>query len=616
MIQVTNLSKAYGAQVLFEDINFSLGKGERIGLVGRNGSGKSTLFKILLHEEFSDHGEVSYPKNYSIGTLKQHLSFSQPTILQECATALRGDEEFDQYKVEKMLFGLGFKAEDLQRPPADFSGGYQIRLNLAKLLLTNPNCLLLDEPTNYLDIVSMRWLTRFLQNFRGELILITHDRGFMNNVTTHTMGLWRQKLVKIAGNSDKYYEQILQEEEIYEKTRVNSERKRKDLEEFVNRFKAKASKATQAQSRLKLLEKMPELDELALMSTLDFEFNHKECPGKTLMEIRDLSFSYPLQQPIMEEINFSISRGDKIAVIGKNGKGKSTLLNLLAGELLPQEGSVSRNVNLLPGHFGQTNINRLNLDLTIEEEVASVDPSLSLQRVRSICGTMMFSGDLAKKKIKVLSGGERARVLLAKLLARPTNLLLLDEPTNHLDQESVESLILELQNYPGAVVFVTHSESMLREVASKLVVFHHGKVEFLNDSYDDFLKKIGWEEEGADSGVLSKVKVRLSRQDEKRMRSEIIVQRSRELAPLKKRMQDLEDKIVQLELEQGQLEAALIELAVSGQSKKIQESSQRLGEIKNQIEVFFDELATTGLKHDEIQETYEKKLKLIESSGA
>lgn len=609
MIQVSQLTKGYGTQVLFEDISFTLGKGERVGLVGRNGTGKSTLFKILLGEESPDAGDVIIPKNYQIGTLKQHLQFTQPTILQECMTALKGDAQFDEYKVEKMLLGLGFKAEDYQRPPSDFSGGYQIRLNLAKVLLADPDCLLLDEPTNYLDIVSMRWLSKFLRSFRGEIILITHDRGFMDEVTTHTMGIWRQKLVKIKGSSEKYFEQILLEEEIYEKTRVNNERKRKDLEEFVARFKAKASKATQAQSRMKLLEKMPELNELAMVATLDFEFNHKECPGKVLMEIKDVGFGYN-QDLLLDDLNFSILKGDKIAIIGKNGKGKSTLLNLLSGELKPRQGQISPNVNLLIGHFGQTNINRLDLERTIEEEVASVDMTLGQQRVRNICGTMMFTGDLAKKKIKVLSGGEKARVLLAKLLAKPTNLLLLDEPTNHLDQESVESLTLELQNYPGAVVIVTHSETMLRDVANKLVVFHHEKVEYMVETYDDFLKKIGWDEE--ENVTEEKPKERVSRQDLKRMRSEMIIERSREISPLKKRMETLEKDIIKLEEEQTKLEADLIDLAAKSDSKRIQEVSQRLGFVKKKVEDSFEELTEVNIKHDDLFKKYEAKLKDLE----
>lgn len=611
MIQAVGLTKGYGTQVLVENISFTLGKGERVGLVGRNGSGKSTLFRIILGEESADQGELIIPRNYRIGTLKQHLHFTQSTILQEGMTALRAEAQFDEYKVEKMLMGLGFRKEDMDKAPSDFSGGYQIRLNLAKVLLEEPDCLLLDEPTNYLDILSMRWLVKFLRNFKGEMIIITHDRGFMDEVTTHTMGIWRQKLVKIPGNTDKYFEQIVLEEEIHEKTRVNSEKKRKDLQDFVDRFRAKATKAAQAQSRLKLLEKMPEIEALAMVASLDFEFNHKECPGKVLMEAMDLSFGYD-SSLLFKDLSFSIIRGEKVAIIGKNGKGKSTLLNLLAGELAPVHGTITKNVNLLLGHFGQTNINRLDFENTIEEEISMAAPDLSRDRVRAICGTMMFSGDLAKKKIKVLSGGERARVLLGKLLVKPTNLLLLDEPTNHLDQESVEALTLELQNYPGAVVIVTHSEGLLRAVAQSLIVFHEGRAEYLRETYDGFLNKIGWEEEREERPVQKQAE-RLSRTELKRLRSDAIIERSREASPLKKKMEGLEKRIMDWEEEQSVLESSLIDLAEKGDSKKIQEMSQRLGVVKRSIDGAFEELTDVTLKHDEIMQKWEMRLKELES---
>ncbi len=612
MIQAVGLEKGYGTQLLFQSVTFTLGRGERVGLVGRNGTGKSTLFKIILGEESPDSGEVIFPKGYVVGTLKQHLVFTEPTILAECVTALRGENAaFEQYKAEKMLLGLGFRIEDFSRSPSDFSGGYQIRLNLAKVLVSEPDCLLLDEPTNYLDIVSLRWLAKFLRDFKGELILITHDRGFMDEVTTHTMGIWRQKLVKIPGTSLKYFEQIILEEEIYEKTRQNSEKKRKDLEDFVDRFRAKASKAAQAQSRLKLLEKMPELEALSMMASLDFEFTFRECPGKVLLEARDLTFGYG-GDTLIRNLSFSILRNDKIAIIGKNGKGKSTLLNLLSGDLEPVSGGIQRNVNLLIGHFGQTNINRLNLDNTIEEEIMAADPTIGLQRARSLAGIMMFSGDLAKKKIKVLSGGERARVLLAKLLARPTNLLLLDEPTNHLDQESVEALSLELRSYPGAVVIVTHSEAMIREVATKLVVFHHGKAEYFPETYDDFLRKIGWEEEIVPTPATKSPDSRPGRQELKRLRSELIIERGRELNPKKKKIEALEKEIMSLETEQEAIEASLIKSAAEGDSKKIQDSSQRLGAVKKRIEEAFEELTDLTLVHDEIFSRYEARLLELE----
>jgi len=346
------------------------------------------------------------------------------------------------------------------------------------------------------------------------------------------------------------------------------------------------------------------------MASLDFEFNFQECPGKILVEAKDLEFGYA-SPSLIKDLSFPILRDDKIAIIGKNGKGKSTLLNLLSGELSPRSGETQNNVNLLLGHFGQTNINRLNLENTIEEEILSANPMIGLQRARSIAGVMMFSGDLAKKKIKVLSGGERARVLLGKLLVKPTNLLLLDEPTNHLDQESVESLTLELQNYPGAVVIVTHSEMMLKDVAKKLIVFHHDKVEFFQSNYEDFLSKIGWDEEVTDE-VTVKSDNRPSRQETKRMRSELIIERGRELNPLKKKIEVLEKEIMKLEEEEKTLESELIEFATQNDSKKIQEKSQRLAIVKKRVDEAFEELSSVTISHDDIFKSYEEKLKELD----
>jgi ATP-binding cassette subfamily F protein 3 len=432
----------------------------------------------------------------------------------------------------------------------------------------------------------------------------------MDEVTTHTMGIWRQKLVKVKGNSEKYFEQLIAEEEVYEKTRQNIERKRKDLEEFVNRFKAKASKATQAQSRMKMLEKMTSLEELAAIATLDFSFHYKECPGKILLELKDLSFGYT-DENLVSDLNLSVQKGDKIAVIGKNGRGKSTLLNLIGKELTPKTGSVYYNPNTLPGHFGQTNITRLEMQKTIEEEITSADPMMSVQKARNIAGTMMFTGDLSQKKISVLSGGERARVLLGKILARPTNLLLLDEPTNHLDQNSVDALIDELVDYEGAAIVVTHSEDFLRRYANKLIVFQNNKVEFLPYTYDEFLEKIGWEDESLEKKQTPKSD-KISRADAKRMRSELVVERSRALSSLKKEMEKLEKQIVKDEEDIQKVENQLVNDASTLDGKKISELSQRLGALKKDVDTNFEKLTEITMEHDEKFASYESKLKELD----
>ena len=376
MIQVDGLSLAYQGETLFDDACFSLQPKERCALVGRNGSGKSSLFRQLTGQETPDKGTIAKRKNYIIGTLNQHIVFTRPTLIEEAALGLRPNEQDCIYKAETILFGLGFKDEDLDRSPEEFSGGYQLRLHLAKVLVGEPDCLLLDEPTNYLDITSIRWFTKFLHEWSGEFILISHDREFLDSVSTHTMGIHRQKISKVQGTTISFYEQIMQQEEIYEKTRQNLEKKREHLQGFIDRFGAKASKATQAQSKQKMLSRIPVLENLKNLFHLDFEFNEANFPGKKMLEAQAVSFSYDptSDQPLIENFSLEVEKGDRIAIIGKNGRGKSTLLRLLAGELDPISGTTKRSDNLSIGYFGQTNIDRLHPKHTIEEEIASANP--------------------------------------------------------------------------------------------------------------------------------------------------------------------------------------------------------------------------------------------------
>lgn len=493
MLCLRGLEKMFGSQILLEEASLQMEPGERLGLVGRNGSGKSTLLRMILDEVHPDAGKIVLPRDYRIGYLAQHLHFTMPTILEEGCLGLTPEEEWDHYKVERILFGLGFTDADMARAPAEFSGGFQIRLNLAKVLVSQPNLLLLDEPTNYLDIVSIRWITRFLRAWPNELVLISHDREFLDSVTTHTAVIHRHKIKRLAGPTAKLYAQIEQEEETYEKTRLGQEKKRKHAEAFINRFRAQASKAAMVQSRVRALEKMPAREQLSTIRDLDFNFHYAPIAAKTLMEVSHLRFGFDPQQPLIADLSCKIQAHDRIAIIGKNGTGKTTLLNLLAREFPPTSGSLTTHPSLKVGYFGQTNIERLHTGSTVEEEVERANPLLSRTQVRGICGLMMFSGDHAEKQIKHISGGERSRVMLGKILAMPANLLFLDEPTNHLDMESIESLMESIEAFEGASVVVTHSEAILRRIATQLIVFHHDRVEWFNGTYDEFLEKIGWE---------------------------------------------------------------------------------------------------------------------------
>ncbi len=610
MIQAKNLSKHFGGQELFDRVSFQLGNRERVGLVGRNGSGKSTLFKLILGELSADSGEISIPKGYRLGALEQHIHFTKKTVLEECIQVLNPDD-FLEHEAEKILFGLGFSDEDMQKDPQSFSGGYQIRINLTKVLLQSPNLLLLDEPTNYLDIVSVRWLKSFLKNFPGEIMLITHDREFMDDVVTHTMGLHRQQLKKIKGDTAKFYELILQEEEMYEKTRENLDKKRKEMEAFVERFKAKASKAAQAQSRMKALQKMSTMDKLNDVDILGFRFRFIECPGKQIAEVKHLSFSYDgsKDNALFHNLSFPINREDRIGIIGKNGKGKSTLLNVIGKVLEPISGSVGYHPSSKIGHFGQTNINRLTMENTIAEEIQAENSELSISGVRNICGTMMFESDLAKKKIKVLSGGERARVLLGKILARPVNLLLLDEPTNHLDMESIESLTEEIGNFPGAVVIVTHSEIMLRNLATKLVIFHNGNAEFFNGNYDDFLEKIGWESE--ESKTTKSPKRKLTEKEIKQRRAEIATDRAKLLRPLKEEIERVETEITNNENLLLRISGELEKAAITQDSAKLNDYTHAVGKLNQLIENLFEKLTNTNDCIEFLNKKYDHELEQL-----
>jgi len=606
MIQLTNISKSFAKQELFSNLNLRLNPGNKIGLVGRNGSGKSTLFKIILGEETSNDGDITIPKGYKIGALKQHLEFSERTLRDETALALNEDDKFSIYKVEKILFGLGFTHEDLDKDPLSFSGGFQIRINLAKLLLTEPNMLLLDEPTNYLDILSLRWLKVFLKNFDGEVILITHDRDFMDSITTHTMGLVRKSLYLIAGNTHKFYEQLKSNDELYEKQKISQDKKVKELEEFIAKNKARASTSAQAQSKVKQLEKMEILDNLGFDNTLSFDFNYKDTPAKVLVEVKDLSFGYTKDNILFKDISFALKKGETLGIIGKNGKGKSTLLNTIAKELTQISGSVDFHGTTSFGHFGQTNIAHLNPNNTVMDEIYLGNPKLAESTVRSICGNMMFSDDNAKKKVSLLSGGEKSRVMLGKILAQDVNLLFLDEPTNHLDMDSIDALTNAISNFEGSSIIVTHSEELLRRVCDRLIVFTKDGASYFDGNYDDFLEKIGWEDEEEEKEP--KKESINNKKENKKLRSELIQQRSKLTSPLKKKVEKLENSIMQIEEQIELNQKELITASNNKDNSKVIELSSIVLKQEKEVEENFEELEITQTQLDEINDEYEKKL--------
>lgn len=602
MISLQNISKQYTGRTLFSGVSFDIREGEKIGLVGRNGHGKTTLFRIITGGEEPDEGKVIMPNNYRIGYLDQHLTLTELTVLEEGCKGLGEHEKDEEWRVKKILSGLGFSDDDFYRSPSEFSGGYQVRIALAKVLVSSPNMLLLDEPTNFLDIVSIRWLEKFLKSWRSELVVISHDRNFMDSVTTHIAGIHRGVVRKIHGKTEKYYEQLYAEEEIHEKRRLNDEKKRKQVEEYINTFRAKARHAKSVQSSIKRLEKMEKFEKLGGIHTLSFSFTPAPFQAKEIMHVHNLKFSYDGEEPyLIDDLNFNVEKDDKICIIGKNGRGKTTLLKLLHGRLTPLHGKVRTHALAQTAYFEQANTAELHDDNTVEDEIASSRAYMDRTRIRGICGAMMFQGDDALKKIKVLSGGERSRVLLGKQLACPANLLLLDEPTHHLDMESCQAMIDAVKEFPGAALVVAHDENFLREVATKLIVFQGGGVSVYPGPYEEFLERVGWEDEEKRSSAKDK-----NRKEDRRARAEFIALRSKTLKPLEERMKSLEEKIASNEDRLSAVNTELIEASEQCNAENIAGLSKEMKELTEGIDAAFKELQETAEKYEKEKKRFEE----------
>ncbi|MFA5287369.1 MAG: ATP-binding cassette domain-containing protein [Candidatus Omnitrophota bacterium] len=526
MITINNLSKNYGKKILFEDISLNINQGEKIGLIGPNGSGKSTLFSLILGEIESSSGEVRVNKNTHIGHLAQESKFdSEHTVLSELT---EGDERilclrkeksiledknnagskrygevlheleslgfFElEHKAEKILMGLGFKQRDFTRRIKDMSGGWQMRTLLAKLLTYHYDLLLLDEPTNYLDLNAALWLKDYLAGFRGTFIMISHDRAFLTDVTNYTLILEHGLITKVHGNYE-HYEQIKKERRIHlEKQFKEQEKKREQLEVFVSRFHAQPNKAAAVRSKRTALERLKKeavvLPPDSRESISSFSFPQARRSGHKIIQLDKVSKSYPDTQ-VYTELDFEITQGEKAVLAGENGAGKSTLLKILAGVVDINSGlrTVGHNVDI--GYFSQTRTDVLSLENTVLREAYSAAPGyMSEETIRTILGAFLFTGDDADKKVKVLSGGEKSRLILAKLLINPPNFLLLDEPTTHLDVDAVEALVRALTDYQGTLVFISHDIYFVRSVANMVYEVKAGRIRKFPGAFDYYFEK-------------------------------------------------------------------------------------------------------------------------------
>ncbi len=577
MIRIQNLQKTFGERMLFDDVNLTLGSKERIGLIGRNGSGKSTFLRMLLGQESIQGGEVEIPSGFTIRALEQHLNFIRSTLLEQVVAALPSGQRAEAWRAKSILMGLGFGESDFARAPQEFSSGFQVRIRLAEALVSDCDLLLLDEPTNYLDILSLRWLERFLKGWRTSFLLVTHDQRFMTQVVSHTIALHRGRMRKLRGGPQKLMEQIRQEEQVYEKTRQNQVKKKERTEEFIRAFRSGARSAGLVQSRIKALAKQKVGQKLELLPQIRFRFRSEPFQANSMLQAEDLSFGYEPGKPLIQGLSLTLFRGDRIAIIGRNGQGKSTLLRLLAQKAKPWEGKVVPHAALKVGYFGAGNQDRLDPQKMLLEQLGE-GLNLPDQALRNVAGALLFSGMDSKKKISSLSGGEKSRVCLGRLMLDSHHLLLLDEPTNHLDMESCQALIEALNSFEGSVIFVTHDEEILSQVATRLILFEGGTVRLLEKTYDRFLDEVGWkEEEGGSTEAPSGASPTQQAYAEKK-------DRKKQLRRIQAQILALEKEIGKWEKEKATTEKELGDACIERNRDQIRRLGMRLKELEELIE--------------------------------
>lgn len=534
MISVEKLKVEFGVTPLFSDVSFVINKKDRIALVGKNGAGKSTLLKILAGMQLPTAGNVSVPRDVSVGYLPQVMNLSDSgTVMEEAESAFehiadlkneidrlnnllaeRTDYESDEYKqlierfvreserydmmgganykseIEKTLLGLGFMRSDFDRPTSEFSGGWRMRIELAKLLLRRPDVLLLDEPTNHLDIESIQWLESFLSTRANAVMVVSHDRAFINNVTTRTIEISCGKIYDYKVPYDEFVRLRKERREQQLRAYENQQKMIQDTEAFIERFRYKATKAVQVQSRIKQLEKIEriEVDEED-NSMLRLKFPPAPRSGSFPLIAEDLAKSYG-DHVVFSHVDMTIRRGEKVAFVGKNGEGKSTLVKCIMGEIADYTGRLTLGHNVMIGYFAQNQAQLLDENMTVFDTVDSVAQGDIRTKIRDILGAFMFGGETIDKKVKVLSGGERSRLAMIRLLLEPVNLLILDEPTNHLDMRSKDVLKSAIRDFDGTVIVVSHDREFLDGLVSKVYEFGSGKVrEHLGGIYDFLQKK-------------------------------------------------------------------------------------------------------------------------------
>ena len=661
LVVLDNICLAFGETTIVDDLNLRVGAGDRIGLIGPNGSGKTTVLRLLVGEQEADKGAVTKAARVRVGYLPQELvvaggsdllEFILSSVpgrgdldgeLRECESELErahgegdGDalmetaervadiheriDHFERFYTEheaaRILAGLGFTTADHQRDLGEFSGGWQMRAVLAALLFQQPDLLLLDEPTNHLDLPSVAWFSAFLKNYKRAFFLISHDREFLNEQVDRIVSFEMEGVRKYAGNYDLYVRQRAEEEEVLENQARNIEREREHMQRFVDRFRAQATKARAVQSRVKALEKMANVETFQRRRIMRFSFPPTKRAVGEVVRVEKLRKAYG-DHVVFPGLDLTVRRGEKIGIIGVNGAGKTTLLKMIAGELSADAGAIKIGGKVDLGYYAQHHADTLHRDWTVYEEVSRANPDATIGRVRSVLGAFLFSGDDVDKLVSVLSGGERARVALARLLINPGNVLLMDEPSNHLDLDSSESLANSLATFDGTLVFVSHNRSLIRNLATVIWNVEGGTVEPYHGTLDEYMhscqlrREVDGRGRGQDKAAAaaappaaaveaSSAELAPSRGQEKerkRREAELRNQRFRVVGPLQKRIDQLERRIAKLEEQQLERSAKLSDADVYADDKRrnkllndYQKAAAKLEELSGRWEVAVEEL--------------------------
>lgn len=665
MIRLESLSKSYGGKSLFRNIDWLIGERRVIGLVGPNGVGKSTLFKILVGLEEADSGAVIKPRELKIGYLPQELTGKeQGTLMEiilrgrqdlldmeqrlaEMESALAAEDAAENHALHEeygtlqdvfrqrngwvfrshareIAVGIGFSTDDFERPIETFSGGWQMRALLSRLLLQGPDVLLLDEPTNHLDMESIEWLENYLGNYPGTVIIISHDRYFLNRLVTETVEMLGDSLTTYKGNYDAY---LVEREARRQQLIELAETQRKELEKverFIERFRYTATKATQVQSRVKQLEKI-DIVEIPPEHNARITFRFAQPPrlGRIVLDARGLSKRYG-DREIFNNLDFQLQRGDRVAIVGPNGAGKTTLLKILAGVLKPDAGTVERGHKVELTYFAQHSTEKLDTSRTILEELEASASLESAPQVRSLLGAFLFRGDDVDKRISVLSGGEKSRLALAKMLLEPAGCLLLDEPTNHLDIPSVQVLEHALKNFEGAFVVVSHDRFFLNQVANRVIHIEDGVMTMYDGDYDYYRWRRKQEQESGQisgqahpspSSAAQENSPPVSRKDLRRLQAEIRARRLEETRHLRKELTAIEQNIEVLEARLSELDAQLANPDTYTASADIGALHLEYAQVEQDLEHCMMQWEEKGALLEEIDSRYAREEAALRADG-